>query len=223
MGIECTLIITGVQEEADAFLPGQGRMEQAGPLAVRVIEYMGKRAVLACSGIGKVNAAFAAGLLIERFMPDLLMVIGTAGKIGTAPGDCFWIAEAIQHDYGAQEASGFVRYTAGDWPIGPAVFAPFRAIDAAPPGLPRARMATGDSFVACPKASQALVQETGAMLVDMETAAVAQVATASGLPWAAIKATTDDANGESAGDFQANLKAAAARAARAAEAFLGVA
>jgi adenosylhomocysteine nucleosidase len=36
----------------------------------------------------------------------------------------------------------------------------------------------------------------------------------------AIKATTDDANGESAGDFSANLARAARRAAEAAEAVL---
>jgi adenosylhomocysteine nucleosidase len=57
-------------------------------------------------------------------------------------------------------------------------------------------------------------------LVDMETAAVAQAAERLGLPWMAIKATTDDANGESAGDFSANLARAARRAAEAAEVVL---
>jgi adenosylhomocysteine nucleosidase len=51
----------------------------------------------------------------------------------------------------------------------------------------------------------------------MEVAAVAQTAQAFRIPWAAIKAPTDDANGESAGDFTANLQAAAERAARAVE------
>jgi adenosylhomocysteine nucleosidase len=37
------------------------------------------------------------------------------------------------------------------------------------------------------------------------------------VPWAAIKATSDDANGDSAGDFQANLKRAARLAAEATE------
>jgi len=37
------------------------------------------------------------------------------------------------------------------------------------------------------------------------------------LPWAAIKATTDNADGESVGDFQGNLKRAARTAADAAE------
>ena len=47
------------------------------------------------------------------------------------------------------------------------------------------------------------------MGVDMETAAVAQAATRMDVPWAAIKATSDNANGDSAGDFQTNLKRAA--------------
>ena len=58
-----------------------------------------------------------------------------------------------------------------------------------------------------------MATQLDAALVDMETAAVAQVAERFGLPWAAIKATTDEANGESAGDFSANLARAARRAA----------
>jgi adenosylhomocysteine nucleosidase len=37
------------------------------------------------------------------------------------------------------------------------------------------------------------------------------------VPWAAIKATSDNANGDSSGDFQANLKRAARLAAEATE------
>ena len=47
---------------------------------------------------------------------------------------------------------------------------------------------------------------------------MAQVAALHGLPWAAIKATTDDADDPSGGDFTANLSAAARRAGEAAEA-----
>jgi adenosylhomocysteine nucleosidase len=51
----------------------------------------------------------------------------------------------------------------------------------------------------------------------METAAVAQAAARMDVPWAAIKATSDDANGDSAGDFQTNLNRAARIAAEAVE------
>jgi adenosylhomocysteine nucleosidase len=56
----------------------------------------------------------------------------------------------------------------------------------------------------------------------METAALAQAAAQLGIPWAGIKATTDDANGESGGDFQANLARAARAAADAAEQVIAI-
>ena len=56
--------------------------------------------------------------------------------------------------------------------------------------------------------------------MDMETAALAQMAKLLDVPWAGIKATTDNANGESSGDFHTNLEAAAKRAADAAAEFL---
>jgi adenosylhomocysteine nucleosidase len=87
-------------------------------------------------------------------------------------------------------------------------------------GLPHARIASGDAFVEDPALAARLVA-MGCDLVDMEVAAVAQVAQMLGLPWAAVKAPTDGADGASAGDFNANLKAAAARAARAVEALVG--
>jgi len=43
----------------------------------------------------------------------------------------------------------------------------------------------------------------------MEVGAVAQVAARLGKPWGAIKAVTDEANDDSAGDFHANLVRAA--------------
>jgi len=75
--------------------------------------------------------------------------------------------------------------------------------------LPHARIASGDSFVACPDAAAGLVRDLGATLVDMEVGAVAQASMRLRKPWAAIKAVTDDANGDSAGDFHTNLVRAA--------------
>src|SRR3546814_7439185 len=80
-------------------------------------------------------------------------------------------------------------------------------------GLPHARIASGDSFVACPDAAADLAANLGATLVDMEVGAVAQAAARLGKPWGAIKAVTDEANGKSGGDFQAKLERAARLAA----------
>jgi adenosylhomocysteine nucleosidase len=214
-------LITGVQEEADAFAPDAttGHSTHAG-FNVRHVSLGRRTVVVTCSGVGKVNAATAATLIAHLHDAQLLMIIGTAGKIGDHSGDCFYIHEAVQNDYGARRPDGFAHYRGGSWPIGPADTTPFRAMAAAQCDLPRARIATGDAFIECPDHARDMAAQLGATLVDMETAAVAQAAERLGLPWMAIKATTDDANGESAGDFSANLARAARRAAEAAEVLL---
>ncbi len=211
-------IITGVEEEADAFLPGRhDRIEQHGYLSVRHIGHGGHQVAISCCGVGKVNAATAATLLATLHHAELLMIIGTAGRLSAKAGDCFLIEEAVQGDYGAQRPGGFVHYNAGSWPIGPASVEAFRAHPLPDIGLPHARIVTGDAFVECPDHSLRLREGLAGDLVDMETGALAQVARRLGLRWAGIKAVTDDANGESVGDFQANLLRAARRAAEAAE------
>lgn len=215
-------IIAGVEEEADAFAPGRhDRLEQHGHLSVRFVALGAHEVAITCCGVGKVNATIAATMLATAHRAELLMIIGTAGKLSSVVGDCFLIHEAVQGDYGAQRAEGFTHYTAGSWPIGPARVEAFLAHPLPEIGLPRARIVTGDAFVECPDHSLRLREGLSGDLVDMETGALAQAAVRLGLPWAAIKATTDDANGASADDFQANLLRAARRAAEAAERSLG--
>ena len=211
------LILAALLEEADALFPGTG--ERVGGLfAERRLVVGGHRLTIATCGLGKVNAALCAGVSAED--ADMLLMTGTCGSLGAAPG-AYWLAEALQHDYGASQPGLFRRYRAGEWPIGAAGEAHFSAMADPGLGLPHARIASGDSFVACPDAAADLAS-LGATLVDMEVAAVAQVAARLGKPWAAIKAVTDEANGDSAGDFHANLVRAARVAGQAAERLIAI-
>jgi adenosylhomocysteine nucleosidase len=210
-------ILSGVAAEAAAFLPAQtGTTTEVMGLRLRSLSHAGHEVEIACCGVGKVNAALATTVIAHR-APDLILMIGTAGKLSALAGECFVIADAFQGDYGAARAGGFAPYNAGTWPIGPATLSPFIAMPLADIGLPAARIVSGDIFVESPTHAAWLRDTFAADLVDMETAAVAQAATQLNLRWAAIKATTDDVNGESAGDFQVNLARAARAAAAAAE------
>lgn len=206
------LILAALPEEGDALFPDEGARDD-GPFAVRRLTAHGHDLTIAISGLGKVNAALCAGMLGGD--ADVLLMSGTCGSLGAAPG-AWWLAEAVQHDYGASEPGRFRRYRAGEWPIGEAGEAHFAAMPDPGLGLPHARIASGDSFVACPDAAADL-KSLGATLVDMEVGAVAQVAARLGKPWGAIKAVTDEANGDSAGDFHANLVRAARVAGRESE------
>lgn len=204
------LILAALPEEADMLFASATVRDQRGPFPLRHFDHGHHAVTIAVCGMGKVNAAFAAGFL--GVAADLLLMTGSCGSIGAAPG-AYWLAEAVQHDYGAMQGGAFSHYRAGDWPIGEARAVEFRAMADPGLGLAHARIASGDSFVACPDAAAALSQRLGATLVDMEVGAVAQTAERLGRPWAAVKAVSDEANGCSEREFQANLRRAAKQAA----------
>lgn len=211
------LILAALPEEADALFPGTGECV-GGLFAERRLAIGGHSLSIATCGLGKVNAALCAGALASD--ADMLVMTGTCGSLGAAPG-AYWLAEALQHDYGATHPGLFRRYRAGEWPMGEAGEAHFAALPDPGLGLPHARIASGDSFVACPDAAAGL-QSLGATLVDMEVGAVAQAAARLGKPWAAIKAVTDEANDASGGDFNANLARAAREAGQAVERLVAI-
>jgi adenosylhomocysteine nucleosidase len=210
------LILAALPEEADAFCPGQGTVLDSERMPFREVALSYATVKVVTCGLGKVNAALAVGRYANA-KTSLVAMTGTCGRIGDIEGDTFWIARAIQHDYGARQADGHVHYRAGDWPMGEAREQAFVAMPDPGLGLPHAAIASGDVFLECPETAQGLAGKLGTQLVDMEVAAVAQAAEALGLRWAAIKAITDGADGESAGDFSVNLRRAARKAAEATE------
>ena len=224
--IERVAVITGVQDEADALLRDRPTTRLNSPFGeIRQVSHAGKTVAILCSGIGKVHAGAAALYMHSHFRPDLFLVIGTAGQVSASAGDCFYLHESLQADYGTLERfgehDGFTHYDAGAWPIGPPNWSPFTAYPMpASLTLPGARIATADCFVKCPERSGYLRDVLKADLVDMETAAVAQIAALLDIPWAGIKAVTDGANGDSSGDFHANLERAANHAAAEAARFI---
>lgn len=149
-------IITGVDAEAAALFPGQSKdSEPLHGFLVRQVEYAGKNIAITCSGIGKVNAAMAAMMLVEHYNVQMLLVVGTAGKLSDIDGDCFQITEAVQGDYGASRHDHFAHYSAGAWPIGEEHIEPFRAIPTPDIGLPKVRIITAIAL------SKALIMAAG--------------------------------------------------------------
>ena len=68
-----------------------------------------RRIVLAHSGMGKVNAAMAATLLVEQFQPTHILFTGIAGGLNPdlRPGDVVIGAKTAYHDYGEWTLEGF--------------------------------------------------------------------------------------------------------------------
>lgn len=170
--------------------------------------------VLVKSGVGKVNAARCAQILIDRFQPDYVINTGIAGGVGKglSVADVVIGTELIQHDFDVT-AFGRVKgslYSDGD-PDHPTVF---RSDEALAAGFRRAaeslidavrvkagRIATGDQFIAAAEAKRELAESFGALAAEMEGCAIAQTAEAAGVPFVVIRAISDLADGTSPGSF----------------------
>ena len=220
-------VLTAIPEEIAAFgnhLVESGKESVAG-LRVHPGTLDRRPVVLAESGIGKVNAALAAAILLDRFGCCGIIFSGVAGGVDPAlkVGELVVATEVIQHDYGAMVKGELEVYRAGALP-----FPEFRGelpyvadrglIERARSALPDARFGTiltGDYYLGCGMTRERLFASFGGSAVDMESGAMAQVAEAFGAPWLIIRALSDLAGEDSQLDFQSFAAEAARKAAAA--------
>jgi adenosylhomocysteine nucleosidase len=160
--------------------------------------------LLACvSGVGKVNAARAAALLLSQGV-DRLLIVGTCGGLRRhlGPGTLVHCARAIQTDLALREGRECIPDT----------------------GLLEAWReeveGRAGSFLTADRPVLSLWRRlrlarafSGDCVADMETAAAAAVARAGGIPWAALRAVTDRAGHRSLASFQHHYPVQAGRAA----------
>jgi adenosylhomocysteine nucleosidase len=183
--------------------------------------------VAARGGVGKVNAAFAATLLIDHFSPAAVIFTGTAGAVDPElnPGDVV-IGTAIgYHDFGDVTATGLVRSPTRNaasgkldpafFPADPALLAAARraALTIKSSHIREGLIVTGDTFVADPRNREGLRKQLNAAAVEMEGAAVAQVCARFGVPVIVIRSITDHADGSASGSYRQFLEVASRNAA----------
>lgn len=166
----------------------------------------GQDVVLMTTGVGLVNAAATTQRGLERFNPSAVLMVGVAGAIDPAlPLGAVVIPEYwVNHQVGAARPDGFYP-----------VITPYQA---APDWLNRAQMlsdvitggvgVSGDIFVNDPATRDRLSATFSARIVDMESAAVAQVATQNAVPFLIIRAVSDTAGGQAEQEVAYSVDAA---------------
>jgi adenosylhomocysteine nucleosidase len=153
-------------------------------------------------GIGKVNAAFAATVLILDHQVDCVLNVGLSGAIqhlrkgdvvaGTSYIECDFDLSAFGYPLG--EKPGNVRYhTASDKLLDAA-----KSID----GVLTARLGTGDFFLADPVKKQEYKEAFDIEAFDMETAAIASVCDRLETPFLSIRKISDDADDSATGSYR---------------------
>lgn len=175
---------------------------------------------LGMTGIGKVNAAVSATQMCERTSPSALVFTGVAGGLDPSLdiGDVVIGETLIQHDAGVLGDDGLDTYQPGHIPFfNPTDEFGFRpserlreavltAVTNAPSDLIAGRITfgtilTGDQFLESESERQRLWERFSAQAVEMEGAAVAQVAGRYGLDHLAIRTLSDRAGESSSVDF----------------------
>ncbi|MEX0923070.1 MAG: 5'-methylthioadenosine/adenosylhomocysteine nucleosidase [Rhodovibrionaceae bacterium] len=193
------------------------------------------------AGLGKVNAALVSTLLLAKFGCRGLIFSGVAGGLDPAlqVGDVVLGKRLICHDYGRLSAQRIVTYQPGNMPLPgcsethgydlpPELLTRIRQVlsgfelpkvtaeggGARRPRLIEGTILTGDTFLSCAATRIELAERFAGQAVEMEGAAVAQVAERFEKPAIVIRALSDLAGEESHLDFGRFLEDAAGSAAR---------
>jgi adenosylhomocysteine nucleosidase len=193
------VVLAALEEEAHALVRRMPRSETVGP---RLSIWEGDGMVVIVGGVGKVAAAIAAQYACNVFKPRCLIAIGLAGALDsrTRRGRVVVASGAVQHDMDARpltDTRGLIpslgiRLLEADSALTEMLLraARYKSEDAEA-GL----VLTGDQIVTSRTVRDALAREfPDAACIDMETAAVAQVAHQNRVPWSAIRVTSDSAD-----------------------------
>lgn len=193
------LVIAALDEEAHELVRRMPRSENVGP---RLSIWEGNGLVVMVAGVGKVAAAMATQYGCDVFKPRAAIAIGLAGGLedDVRPGQLVVATGAVQHDMDCRpltEARGVIpglglAAIAADPAAAEKVLIAARLESRdARPGL----VLTGDQIVTTRAVRDALAREfPDGVCIDMETAALAQVARQNGVPWTALRVISDSAD-----------------------------
>lgn len=176
----------------------------------------GNDVVIVQSGIGKVAAALATALLIDKFQPDYVVNTGSAGGFEKSlkVGDIVISSEVRYHDV---DVTAF-GYEIGQLPANPAAFIPHPVlVESAKLGIAQLEdiqtlvglITTGDTFMTADDDIEKARKNFPTMAaVEMEGAAIAQTCHQFNVPFVVIRSMSDIAGKESPTSFEAYLETA---------------
>lgn len=159
--------------------------------------YLGeRRVVVCCAGMGKANAAATTQVLITKFGADRIVFSGIAGNMSPriGIGDVVVGRRVVYHDAQddmlAQSAPFTAQYE-GDPELVEAALSACRAVGVR---AIAGTIATGDQFVGDAATKRAIEQRVHPDCVEMEGAAVSQIAAKNGVPCVILRAMSDNAD-----------------------------
>ena len=185
----------------------------------------GKECVLAESGVGKVNASGVTQFIIDKYSPEAIINVGSAGAVepNVRLGDIVVSSSCVQHDF---DITAFGREKGFITGVGKNIEADQRLIDiiesATRPqsgdyNVFKGIIASGDCFVSTAEKKAEIHNEFGALCVEMEGAAVAQICKTRSVPFVVIRSISDTLEGDITLTFEEFLVLSSKRCAAALE------
>lgn len=156
----------------------------------------GQRLIVCCAGMGKANAASTTQVLITKFGAERVIFSGIAGNMSgeIGIGDVVVGKTVFYHDAELRmlaESAPFLQAYEGD----PAMLtAALDACKALGVTAIAGRIATGDLFIGDAATKEAIAEKCHPDCVEMEGAAVSQVAGRNGVPCLILRAMSDNAD-----------------------------
>lgn len=222
--------IMGAMDVEVALIREEMKVEQVDTISRRIFT-VGKLNDVPCicvkAGIGKVNAALTAEILIRNYGVDAIIFTGVAGGINPELniGDIVIAERVLHHDFGQVMPDVFipwdtVGFIADSFLVTITAQAAEKAtFDTIPhkigkktsyvPQVVIGRVTTGDQFIASEEKREWIEKKFRADCVEMEGAAVAQVCVINDIPFVIIRSLSDLANEEADVDFEAFVHYAA--------------
>ena len=208
-----TIGIIGAMEEEVAVLKQEMNIEETVDYSsMRFCKgtLCGKNVVIVRSGIGKVNAAICAQVLVDRFNVDILINTGIAGSLDAAIdiGDMVISTDLVEHDMDATifgDPLGQVpRMDTFSFPAAASLIEKaVAANEEANPDIKTftGRIVSGDQFVSAAEVKEKLVKNFGGKCTEMEGAAIAHAAYLNKISCVIIRAISDKADNSATMDY----------------------
>ena len=205
--------IIGAMEEEVALLKDAMKVEEIVEKAMMVF-YKGtlseKEVVIVKSGIGKVNAALCAQILVDVFGVDTLINTGIAGSLDAAIdiGDMVISIDAVQHDMDASifgdPVGQIPRMDTFSFPADERLTALAKEVnEEVNPEIKTftGRIVSGDQFVSSKETKDRIVNLFQAKCTEMEGAAIAHAAYLNKVSCVIIRAISDKADNSATMDY----------------------
>lgn len=174
----------------------------------------GKNIVVVQSGVGKVNAALCAQMLIIKYGVTKIINTGIAGATGKGLGvfDFVVSTEVVYHDvdvrifgYKRGQIPGMEKAFIADETFADKAVEIFNSLDISKGHkIVKGRIASGDQFIADKAVKDDIINTFAPMCVEMEGAAIAHACKVNDVPFVIIRCLSDCADDSATNTYEFN-------------------